>query len=194
MRSTVSTFSSLLSNHIPPPIISNATNSRYSLEKSVLCKSTVQILGIDIHFESSFSIPPEKNSIKELEDGKRLINLSRQHRSLESFVLIFPILSVAISNLVPYESCFSRKFSDWKISVSCIHCATYDDPLAVYRLVILGVHKQTLLPVTSPARILVGTESCIPILDCISPELNIVKNALCSLDSQQGKHLKISRE
>ena len=133
VRNTVATFSSLLDNRIPPPIISNAKYSRYSFERYVLRKITVQILGIDIHFESSFSIPPEKNSIKELEDGKRLINLSRQHRSLESFVLIFPILSVAISNLVPYESYFSRQFSDWKISVSCIHCATYGDPLAVYR-------------------------------------------------------------
>ena len=64
----------------------------------------------------------------------------------------------------------------------------------MYRLVILGMHKQTLFPVISPARILVGTKSYIPILNCISPELNIVKNALCSLDSQQVKQLHISRE
>ena len=98
------------------------------------------------------------------------------------------------SNLVPYEYWFCRKFPNWKISVSCIHCATYGDPFAVYRLVILGVHKQTMLPVISQARVLVGTESCTPILNCISPELNIVKNALCSLNSQQAKQLNITRE
>ena len=70
VRSTVATFSSLLDNRIPPPIISNAKYSRYSLERSVLRKNTVHILGIDIHFESSYSIPPEKKSIKELEDGR----------------------------------------------------------------------------------------------------------------------------
>ena len=82
---------------------------------------------------------------------------------------------MATSKLVPYECWFCYQFPDWKISVSCIHYATYGDHLAVYCLVAWEVHKRTLLSVISPTRLLVGTESCTPILDCIFPELNIVK-------------------
>ena len=76
MCSTVATFSSLLDNRIPTRIISNDNYSRYSLERSFFEKNSVQILGMDIHFERSLSIPPEKNSIMELEKGNYLINLS----------------------------------------------------------------------------------------------------------------------
>ena len=78
--STVATFSSLLDNRIPPRIISNANYSHYSLKRYVLRKDSVRILGMDIHFERSLSIPPENNSTIELDEGKYLINLSRHRR------------------------------------------------------------------------------------------------------------------
>ena len=147
-------------------------------------KSSIQILGIDIHFEIPLNILLEENSITGIEERKHLIDLIQQRRSLETLVLIFPILSVATSNLVPHECWFCCQFTDWKISISYMYCATYGNSLAFLSPSYMGVYKRTLLPVIPPTRFLVGTESCTPIIDCISPELNIIKHTLCSLDSQ----------
>ena len=69
---------------VSPRIIPNAKHSRYPLINSVLQKSSVPKLSIDIHFEMSLKIPLEKISITEKVEGRYLIELTQHRRSLES--------------------------------------------------------------------------------------------------------------
>ena len=94
------------------------SNNSYSLRESVFSNVSVNILGFDIHLDSPFEVPSNKESFRALEEDGRLIVTTRQHKNLKYIALIFPIIYATTAILEQYNDFFCRHLEEWKISVS----------------------------------------------------------------------------